>query len=121
MSATLFVRKMVSDEPNDRIQSNKRALQTDEAVDVSKKAKIDKNIEEDDAPKKAKIDKNIEEDDAPSSDAHSNEIEALNQRLKQSELEIESLRKELTQKDFEISALHKMVASMNKRKNVARR
>ena len=106
MSATLFVRKMVSDEPNDRIQSNKRALQTDEAVDVSKKAKIDKNIEE---------------DDAPSSDAHSNEIEALNQRLKQSELEIESLRKELTQKDFEISALHKMVASMNKRKNVARR
>ncbi|KAK7346959.1 hypothetical protein VNO80_21483 [Phaseolus coccineus] len=121
MSATLFVRKMVSDEPNDRTQSNKRALQTDEAVDVSKKAKIDKNIEEDDAPKKAKIDKNIEEDDAPSSDAHSNEIEALNQRLKQSELEIESLRKELIQKDFEISALHKMVASLNKRKNVSRR
>ncbi|KAK7346264.1 hypothetical protein VNO80_20779 [Phaseolus coccineus] len=39
----------------------------------------------------------------------SNEIEALNQPLKQSELEMESLRKELTQKDLEISALHKML------------
>jgi len=100
MSATLFVRKMVSDEPNDRTESNKRALQMDEAVDVSKKAKIDKSIEE----------------DAPSSDAHLNKIEALNQQLKQSELEIESLRKQLTQKDFEISALHKMVASLNKQR-----
>jgi len=86
---------MASDEPNDQTESNKRALQTDEAVDVSKKAKIDQNTEE---------------------DAHLKEIEALNQRLKQSELEIESLKKELTQKDFEISTLHKMVASLNKRR-----
>lgn len=98
MPVTLYVRKMVSDEPTVQNGSNKRALQTDEAVDVSKKAKIDKNTEE----------------DAPSCDAHLNEIEALNQRLKQSELEIESLKKELSQKDFEISALHKMVESLNK-------
>ncbi|XP_027914835.1 small RNA degrading nuclease 1-like isoform X1 [Vigna unguiculata] len=95
MPVTLYVRKMASDEPNDQTESNKRALQTDEAVDVSKKAKIDQNTEE---------------------DAHLKEIEALNQRLKQSELEIESLKKELTQKDFEISTLHKMVASLNKRR-----
>ncbi|CAJ1964491.1 unnamed protein product [Sphenostylis stenocarpa] len=43
-SDTLFVRKMVSEEPNGRTPSNKRALETAEAVDVSKKAKIDKKL-----------------------------------------------------------------------------
>jgi RNA exonuclease 1 len=48
-------------------------------------------------------------------DAHLKEIEALNQRLKESELEIESLREQTRKKDFEIGALHKMVSTLQKR------
>ncbi|RDX87641.1 Small RNA degrading nuclease 3, partial [Mucuna pruriens] len=106
MSVTLFVRKMSTDEPNVWTPS-KRALQMDEAVDVSKKAKMDPKIEEDAPTGSGKCD----------TDAQLNEIEALNQRLKQSELEIESLREQLTQKDFEITMLHKMVSNLKKRKN----
>ncbi|CAJ1942889.1 unnamed protein product [Sphenostylis stenocarpa] len=118
---TLFVRKMVTDESKDRTQSTKRALQTDEAVDVSKKPKIDKKIEED-APaglNKCDSDSHLKEIEALNQRLkHLYEIEALNQRLKQSELEIESLRKQLTQKDFEISLLNKMISSLDKRKKL---
>lgn len=94
----------------------KRALQVDEAADVSKKAKMDSK------GAKAKTEPNMEEDALKGSskcdtDTHLNESEALNQRLKQNELEIESLREQLRQKDFEISSLHKMVASLKNRKS----
>ncbi|XP_027334795.1 small RNA degrading nuclease 1-like [Abrus precatorius] len=105
MSVTLFVRKMAIDEPQDQVPS-KRALQVDEEIDVSKKAKVDPKIEEDAPTGSGKCD----------IDSHLSEIEALNQQLKQSELEIESLRKQMTQKDFEISMLHKMITSLKKRK-----
>ncbi|KAL5184187.1 Small RNA degrading nuclease 3 [Glycine soja] len=105
LSVNLFVRKMVTEEPNDQTPS-KRALQINEAVDVSKKAKMDPKIEEDASAGFGKGD----------TDAHSKEIEALNQQLKQSEMVIESLRKQLTQKDFEISMLHKMISSKKKKK-----
>ncbi|KAL2333503.1 hypothetical protein Fmac_014716 [Flemingia macrophylla] len=105
MTVNLYVRKMATNEPNDRT-SSKRALQMDEEVDVSKKAKMDQKIEED-APTSF---------DKSDTETHSKEIEELNQRLKQSELEIESLRKQLTQKDYEISMLHKLVSSLRKRK-----
>ncbi|KAK7401771.1 hypothetical protein VNO78_13523 [Psophocarpus tetragonolobus] len=105
MSVNLFVRKMASDEPNGSIPF-KRALQIDEAVDVSKKAKMDSKIEEDVLTGSGKC----------NTDGRLNEIEALNQQLKQRELEIESLKNQLTQKDFEISMLHKMVSSLKKRK-----
>ncbi|KAK7331019.1 hypothetical protein VNO77_25228 [Canavalia gladiata] len=103
-SVSIFVRKMVSDEPHDPIPS-KRALEVDDAVHVSKKAKMDPKIEEEAPAVSVKCD----------TDAHLNEIEALNQRLKESESEIESLKKQLTQKDFEISMLHKMITSLKKR------
>ena len=116
MTATLFVRKMTTDERHDPITS-KRGLQMDEGVHVSKKAKI----EDDSAAVSIKCD----------NDTQFKEIEALNQRLKQSELEIESLREQLRQKDldvkslkeqlskkdFDISMLHKMIASLKKRLN----
>nr|KYP60184.1 Small RNA degrading nuclease 3 [Cajanus cajan] len=104
MTVNIFVRKMATNEPNDRTPS-KRALQMDEAVDASKKAKMDPKIEEDALTSFGKGD----------TEAHLNEIEELNQRLKQSEMEIESLRKQLTQKDFEITMLHKLVSSLKKR------
>ncbi|RDY10982.1 Small RNA degrading nuclease 3, partial [Mucuna pruriens] len=98
MSVNLVVRKMATDDP--------MALQMDEAVDVSKKAKMDPKTEEDAPTGLGKFD----------TEGHLNEIEALSQQLKQNELEIESLRKQLTQKDFEITMLHKMVSSLKKRK-----
>ncbi|KAG5057458.1 hypothetical protein JHK86_012454 [Glycine max] len=64
---------------------SKTTLQMDEAVGVSKKAKVDPKIEEDASSGFGKCDTN----------AHSNEIEALDERLKQSELEIELLRQQL--------------------------
>ncbi|XP_061339974.1 small RNA degrading nuclease 3-like [Gastrolobium bilobum] len=106
MMATLFVRKMATDEPHDLIPC-KRASESNEVVEVSKKAKTDPKIEEDALTGSTKCD----------TDTHLNEIEALNQRLKQSDLEIESLREQLRQKDFEISMLHKMVSSLRKRTN----
>lgn len=67
------------------------------AVDDSKEVKVDPEIE-----------KEIE-------DAHLKEIEALNQQLKERELEIESLKEQLRKKDFEITTLHNMVAKIKKR------
>ncbi|OIW09699.1 hypothetical protein TanjilG_06505 [Lupinus angustifolius] len=125
-TSNLFVRKMATDEPHNTIPAQKRALEEDEAaVNVSKKSKTDpKTEEEGDALKgsKVKMEPKIEED-APkdsnkcNTDTPSNEIEALNQRLKQNDLELESLRKQLKQKDFEITMLHKMVASLKKKKS----
>lgn len=100
---------MAADEPSNDQTPFKRALRLYEAVDVSKKAKIDPKVEED-APEgfdKCDVD-----------DAHLKEIEALNQQLKQNELEIESLRKQLTQKDFEITMLNRMVSTLQKRKKI---
>ncbi|KAJ1389954.1 RNA exonuclease 1-like, exonuclease domain [Sesbania bispinosa] len=95
-TVSLYVRKMTTGEPHDPNPS-KRALQVDNAVDVSKKAKTDPEIEEALGSSKGDI------------GTYLNEIEALNQRLKQNDLEIESLREQLRQKDFEIAMLHKMV------------
>ncbi|KAL1370888.1 hypothetical protein HN51_001080 [Arachis hypogaea] len=103
MTASVFVRKMTTREPRDSV-ALKRGLQTDDEVLVSKKSKCD-------------------------NDAQLKEIEALNERLKESESEIESLREqlkqkdldigslrvELSKKDYEINMLNKMVASIKKR------
>ncbi|KAK7263183.1 hypothetical protein RJT34_30769 [Clitoria ternatea] len=103
-SASLFVRKNATDKPHDMIPS-KRALQVDEAVGISKKAKTDPKIDEDALTSSGNND----------TQTHLNEVVTLNERLKQSDLEIESLKKELRQKDFEITMLNKMIASLKKR------
>lgn len=95
MTTSLFVRKMAPDGPHDLIPS-KRALQVEETF-VSKKAKMDPKIEED-----AMTSSNM-------CDKHLNEIEALNQRLKQNDLEIESLRQQLKQNDLEIELLREQL------------
>ncbi|XP_028760520.1 small RNA degrading nuclease 3 isoform X2 [Neltuma alba] len=114
VNASIFVRKMAPDGPND----SKRALEADETT-VLKKAKMDPEIEGR-VSKKAKMDPEIEVNATAISnkcdcDTHLNEIEALNQRLKENDLEIESLKQQLKQKDCEISILNKMVSSLNKK------
>lgn len=89
---------MARDDPHDQIPS-KRTLQVDDAFDVSKKAKMDPEIEED-----------------ALTGSNKNEIEALRQQLKQNDMLIESLRQQLKQKDFENSRLHKMISPLKKRK-----
>ncbi|KAK7250993.1 hypothetical protein RIF29_33836 [Crotalaria pallida] len=111
MTSNLFVRKMSTNEPCNTIPS-KRALEDDDTVNVSKKPKTNPEtpkLEEDGPISSSKCD----------TDSHMNEIEALNQRLKQNDLELESLREQLRKKDFEIATLHKMVASLKKRKGQA--
>ncbi|MED6192812.1 hypothetical protein PIB30_013707 [Stylosanthes scabra] len=103
-TASIFVRKAAPHEPRDSI-SLKRGLQTDDEDHISKKSKRE-------------------------DDAQLNEIESLNERLKESESETASLREQLKQKDldiealtlqlskkdFEINLLNKMVASLKKRR-----
>ncbi|XP_054808522.1 small RNA degrading nuclease 3-like isoform X2 [Prosopis cineraria] len=98
--ASIYVRKMAPDGPSD----SKRDL---EAAEIEGKAS-----------KKAKMDPEIEGNTPTISnkcETHLNEIEALNQRLKESDLEIESLKQQLKQKEYEISILNKMVYSLNKK------
>ena len=97
----------------DRPSGSKRALEADETT-VSKKAKMDLEIDGT-VSTKAKMDPEIEGNATTISnkcDTHLNEIEALNQRLKE---EIESLKQQLKQKDLEIDILNKMVSSLNKK------
>ncbi|KAE9614285.1 putative exoribonuclease II [Lupinus albus] len=122
-TSNLFVRKMATDEPCNTIPTQKRALEEDEAANVSKKSKKDPKTEEGDTLKDSKAKTETKLEDAPkdsnksNTDTPSNEIEALNQRLKQNDLELESLREQLKHKDFEITMLHKMVASLKKKQN----
>lgn len=82
MSVSLFVRKMGIDDHHKKMPS-KRDLPEGEMVDVpeNKKVKMDPEVEK---------------------DAYLKEIETLNQRLKESELEIESLREQLRKKDLQV-------------------
>ncbi|KAF7809859.1 small RNA degrading nuclease 1 [Senna tora] len=127
MTSSLYVRKMAPDDPL-KLNPSKRALEVAE-TNVFKKARMDPEREEEDA-----------ETNSNMCETHLKEIEALNQRLKQSDLEIEnlrqqlkqneseieslrqqlkqdveveSLRQQLKQKDYEINVLNKMVASLN--------
>ncbi|KAF1874642.1 hypothetical protein Lal_00007256 [Lupinus albus] len=96
-TASLYVRKMVPD-GHDQIPS-KRALEVDnDAFHVSKKAKMDPNSNDNDI------------------DALKNEIEALNQQLKEKDMLIESLQKQLKHNDFGISKLHNTMVSPKKEK-----
>ncbi|XP_057424902.1 small RNA degrading nuclease 3-like isoform X1 [Lotus japonicus] len=109
MTVSLFVRKMTADEP-DNLLPSKRALQVDEAdeaVNASKKAKTVPQIEEDALIGSTKGD----------TCTHLKGIEALNQQLKQKDLEIESLREQLRKRDFEVSKLHIMISSLKNRTN----
>ncbi|XP_004499232.1 small RNA degrading nuclease 1-like [Cicer arietinum] len=112
-SVSLFVRRLPSH------AHRKRDFQVDGTDDVSKnkKIKMDPEVEKDalnavDDSKEVKVDPEIEKE---IEDAHLKEIEALNQQLKERELEIESLKEQLRKKDFEITTLHNMVAKIKKR------
>ena len=87
----------------------KREFEADEMIVVSKKAKKDPEMEE------VAVTGSDAKTGSNQCVRHLNDIEALNQRLKQSELEIESLRQQLKQKDFEVYMLNKTISSLKNR------
>ncbi|RYR28809.1 hypothetical protein Ahy_B01g053000 isoform D [Arachis hypogaea] len=103
MTASIFVRKMMTREPRDSV-ALKRGLQTDDEVHVSKKSKCDNDTQ---LKEIEALNERLKESES--------EIESLREQLKQKDLDIESLRVESSKKDFEINMLNKMVASIKKR------
>lgn len=90
---------MVPDDgPSDSIPS-KRALQVEETF-VSKKAKMNPELLENAMTSSNMCD-------------HLSEIEALNQRLKQNDLETELLRQQLKQNELEIESLREQLKQGN--------